>query len=79
MRQEKIVEFNIIGLTEHEMSAIQAGLTLLANSGRAGTLSYPEYKETAPGMLAKLGVTGYDYSKKSAPSDSLGEAAPSGF
>lgn len=51
----KHVTYSITDLTEHEMSAIQAGLVLLANGAKEKDgKSYPEYKRTAGTMLGKF-------------------------
>lgn len=52
---------DLTGLNDREISVIQAGLTLLANSAAAGNISYPEYKRDAGAMLGILKVTGYSY------------------
>lgn len=54
----KLTTYSITDLTEHEMSAIEAGLILLANGAEKPDGShYPEYKRTAGSMLGKLSMT----------------------
>lgn len=61
METTTTITHNLKDLTDHEMSAIQAGLILLANSAAAGNIQYPEYKRTAGKMLGLLKVNGYSY------------------
>lgn len=63
MDYEKKVRHDLTDLNDHELSAIQAGLTLLANSATAGSITYPEYKKTAGGLLGKLDVNGYNHDR----------------
>ncbi len=52
MKYQKVIEHNITGLTDRELSAIQAGLIMIANGQKGG--SYPEYKSVAADLLSTI-------------------------
>lgn len=55
MDYRKVTTHDITDLSDHEVSAIQAGLVLLANGATQGNgTSYPEFRKTAGSLLGKL-------------------------
>lgn len=55
MDYQRKVSHEIKDLTDHELSAIQAGLMLLEKGANVnGTGGFPEYKKTATTMLRNL-------------------------
>lgn len=57
MDYSKTVRYSLTDMSEHEASAVQAGLILLANGAKQDDgASYPEYKKTAAGLLGKMDV-----------------------
>lgn len=55
MDYQRKVTHDIKGLTDHELSAIQAGLMLLEQGAKAnGSSGFPEYKKTATTILRNL-------------------------
>lgn len=52
MKYRENTTYDLMGLSVHEMSVIQAGLQLLAANGRSPAIGgYPEYREPAQDLL----------------------------